>query len=69
MEMPRSGPKTEPTLSQFILNIGEFLKIRVLEKGNSNLRKLRKVKIQKNQNKKHQNPKKHKFQKNRIQKI
>jgi hypothetical protein len=47
--MPRSGPKTEPTLSQYILNKGEFLKIRVLEKNNSNLRKLRKVKIQKSQ--------------------
>jgi len=47
MYMPPSGPKTEPTLSQFILNKGEFQKIQVLEKENSNLRKFRKIKNQK----------------------
>ena len=45
MYMPRSGPKTEPTLSQFILNKGEFLKIQVLAKE-----KLKFEKNQKNQN-------------------
>jgi hypothetical protein len=47
MYMPPSGPKPEPTLSQFILNKGEFQKIQVLEKENSNLRTFRKIKNQK----------------------
>ena len=82
MYMPRSGPKTEPTLSQFILNFCERSRcfhnmfFGILKKENSNLRKFRKVRIQKSKKikKKTKNRKiiiqrNHKLQKNKTLKI